>query len=124
MKTHIWIDGEPTKLTHQSSLKTRGRSVYTTAKYKQELIRLAQEMRVQQSHGTYICPLRLWITITRQSDTVSVDTSRPDLDNQLKIYMDALTLAKIIVDDSQFVDITARKLRGPQNGIGITIETL
>lgn len=51
-------------------------------------------------------------------------TTTPDLDKLLRGLFDAMTSAKVWVDDSQAVDVVALKRYGDNPGCSVTITTL
>lgn len=54
----------------------------------------------------------------------SYKTTRPDLDNTLKILCDALMSAGFLVDDAQIVNLSAKKCWGDPSGISISINSI
>lgn len=118
----ITIEGEPPRVTAQQKgvYVAGGRPFfYTKKKIKQAEQGLIAHMRTKAParpidgpcivEVTYIWSLR---QAERKSAGLIPHTQRPDVDNLVKLVMDAMVNAKWIVDDSQVYILRVSKYRG------------
>lgn len=103
---HIWRGTKTGK--HYKTAKARDfESLLITVLKKQHAGRLACDG-----------PVRLTVEISRKT------RRRYDLDNRIKSVQDCLAPAGIIADDSQVVELVARKTRGEEDTTTVTVEAL
>jgi Holliday junction resolvase RusA-like endonuclease len=134
------IDWTPPKATHQGSatiLKdSRTGRLFTGkpkgspgAKAKKQWIFWLAQYRPREP---FTGPLEVQITITypwRTKDPLKkralgpapMDT-KPDLDNLLKLVLDAMTACRFWKDDNQVTDLKAKKRLGDRPGVKVTIQ--
>ena len=135
----FWLDIVPPKTTHQSGntiLKTKQGRYFVGKSSKGK--KLAQELTLAVKpfapSSPYECPLCLklyWIYPFRKTEKKAIRskdlypcTTRPDLDNITKGFVDALGKAPFFKDDSQIFNMTLTKLYGKRHGVWVEIKAL
>ena len=120
----------------QSTRFTLTGHAYTAPKKRKYLQDLVQQISGNIPKSFIIFEGRLRVSVVysfpwRKSDakTAKVQSwaymdKRPDVDNLFKPVADALQTADVIRDDSQIVEVRARKIRSGSPGIGIKIEQI
>jgi Holliday junction resolvase RusA-like endonuclease len=75
--------------------------------------------------GPVRATLRFWIPRPK-SVRREHPTARPDLDKLVRCLLDAVTVAQLIADDAQVVELSARKdyCKGRASGVDVTLEPL
>ena len=97
---------------------TRGGKHYKTAKARDFESLLITALRKQHSgRPVYDGAVRLVMVIGRKT------RRRYDLDNRIKSVQDCLAPAGIIADDSQVVEISARKILAEEDTTTVIVET-
>ena len=98
---------------------TRGGKHYKTAKAKNFEFLLTHALRAgRRLDGVYDGAVRLVMMIGRKTKR------RYDLDNRIKSVQDCLAPAGIIADDSQVVEISARKILADEDATTVIVETV
>ena len=98
---------------------TRSGRYYKTAKARDFESLLTHALRAgRRLDGVYDGALRLVMVIGRKTKR------RYDLDNRIKSVQDCLAPAGIIADDSQVVEISARKILTDEDTTMVIVETL
>ena len=97
---------------------TRGGRHYKTAKARDFESLLTRALRAgRRLDGVYDGAVRLVMVIGRKTKR------RYDLDNRIKSVQDCLAPAGIIADDSQVVEILARKILAEEDTTTVIVET-
>ena len=97
---------------------TRGGRHYKTAKARDFESLLTRALRAgRRPDGVYDGAVRLVMVIGRKTKR------RYDLDNRIKSVQDCLAPAGIIADDSQVVEISARKILAEEDTTTVIVET-
>jgi Holliday junction resolvase RusA-like endonuclease len=72
--------------------------------------------------AVYLAP-KNWAKKKRLSDVEVYRTSRPDIDNLIKLCLDSLNQI-VWIDDAQVARIEAQKIYGPISGLTVTVTPL
>ena len=114
----VTVAGIPESVNHIWRGTKTGKH-YKTAKARDFEALLITVLRKQHA-GRPSCdgPVRLTVEISRKT------RRRYDLDNRIKSVQDCLAPAGIIADDSQVVELVARKTRGEEDTTTVTVEAL
>ena len=114
----VTVAGIPESVNHIWRA-TKGGNHYKTAKARDFETLLINVLRKQHA-GRPACDgaVRLTVEITRKT------RRRYDLDNRIKSVQDCLAPAGIICDDSQVVELVARKTRGEEDTTTVIVEAL
>lgn len=114
----VTVAGIPESVNHIWRGTKTGKH-YKTAKARDFENLLINVLRKQHA-GRPACdgPVRLTVEISRKT------RRRYDLDNRIKSVQDCLAPAGIICDDSQVVELVARKTRGEEDTTTVTVEAL
>ena len=114
----VTVAGIPESVNHIWRA-TKGGKHYKTSKardFESLLITVLKKQHAERS----ACdgPVRLTVEISRKT------RRRYDLDNRIKSVQDCLAPAGIIADDSQVVELVARKTRGEEDTTTVIVEAL
>ena len=114
----VTVAGIPESVNHIWRGTKTGKH-YKTAKARDFETLLINVLR-KQNAGKPACdgPVRLTVEISRKT------RRRYDLDNRIKSVQDCLAPAGIIADDSQVVELVARKTRGEEDTTTVIVEAL
>lgn len=112
------VEGIPESVNHIWRGTRSGRH-YKTTKAKDFECWLTHALRVgRRLDGVYDGDVRLVMVIGRKT------RRRYDLDNRIKSVQDCLAPAGIIADDSQVVEILARKILADEDTTTVIVEAL
>lgn len=125
------INGEPPRVTAQQKgvFVARGKPFfYTKKKIKDVQQRLIEHMLTRKPTKPITSPCIVEVTYVwsfRDKDKVRESfvphTERPDVDNLIKLVLDAMVEAKWIADDSQVFQLRVSKYRGPSPCMTISL---
>ena len=114
----VTVAGIPESVNHLWRGTRSGRH-YKTAKAKDFEFLLTHALRTgRRNKNVYDGAVRLVMVIGRKTKR------RYDLDNRIKSVQDCLAPAGIIADDSQVVEISARKILTDEDTTMVIVETL
>ncbi|MCQ2507268.1 MAG: RusA family crossover junction endodeoxyribonuclease [Dorea sp.] len=128
MKTEFFMALEPPTVTHQEK-KVRvvgGKPIF----YEPEELKAARQKLISylSQHvpaHPYTEKVRLtvlWYFKGSAKNNGAYRTTKPDLDNLMKLLQDCMTTCKFWIDDAQIVGLMTEKKWGLQSGIYIRIE--
>jgi len=125
------INGEPPRVTAQQKgvFIAKGKPFfYTKKKIKDVQQRLIEHMLTRAPIIPITSPCIVEVTYIwsfrdkdKVRDGIKPHTERPDVDNLIKLVLDAMVEAKWIEDDSQVFQLRVSKYRGPRPSMTISL---
>lgn len=104
---------------------------FHTKAHQQAMDALAKALAPHRPPSAFVGPLELWLTLVfpyRKTEKAAIrhagklipHTTRPDIDNLAKGYIDALMHARILAEDGLVAAMHLSKWWGPEDFVGIT----
>jgi crossover junction endodeoxyribonuclease RusA len=129
----LWIDGEPPKATSQQKgiyiragkpfFFTKGKVQAAKMYYVRHMLQHAPKNPLETPQSVEVLFSFPYTADDKRKKTIGYvpHSKRPDLDNLVKLLMDAMTTSKWIVDDSIVTRLCVTKVRSAKAGIGIHV---
>lgn len=128
-----WIDGEPPKTTSQQKgvfilhgkprFFTKSKVQAAKMHYVRHMLKHAPAKPLDTPQSVEVLFSFPYTADDKRKKRVGYvpHSKRPDLDNLVKLLMDAMTASKWIVDDSIVTRLCVTKVRSAKVGIGINV---
>ena len=114
MEMNIFLPGRPVTATHQmKQVNWKTRTFYEPSQVKAARAELTQKLMLHKPDAPYQGPIAMSVvwyypTRTKQKDG-QLKTTRPDVDNSVKLMLDVMTKLGFWGDDAQVGRLTLEK---------------